>query len=252
MFFFLSKTVSILIQPLIIVMLLLLASVLSKPKRLRKIFFWSGLGLLIFFSNSFISSEVMRVWEIEATPFDEVGHYDIGIVLTGVTESKVFPGDRVYFSKGADRVFHAFQLYRQGRIKKILISGGTGSLLFPGEEEALKLKRVFNLLGVPDSNLIVESESRNTHENAVFSTKIINASFNEPRCLLITSAAHMRRARACFQKTGLVVDVFSTDFRTDERKIGTWIIFDLGGLLKWTTLFKEWAGYIAYGVAGYI
>lgn len=252
MFFFLSKTVPILIQPLTIVIILLLASALVKPTRLRKILFWSGFGLLIFFSNSFVSSEVMRAWEIEATPFEEVGNYDIGIVLTGVTESKLFPGDRVYFSKGADRVFHAFQLYRQGRVSKILISGGTGSLFYAGPKEALKLKQVFNLVGVPDSDLIVEAESRNTHENAVFSTKIVNASFNNPKCLLITSAYHMRRARACFRKTGLNVDVFSTDFHTQERKIGTLIAFDLGGLRKWTILFKEWAGYIAYTVTGYI
>ena len=98
----------------------------------------------------------------------------------------------------------------------------------------------------------MESESRNTHENAVFSTQIIKERFNNPSCLLVTSASHMRRARACFAKTGLKVDVFSTDFNTPRRKAGNLIVFNLGGLIKWTILFKEWAGCTAYWVMGYI
>ncbi len=252
MFFVLSKTVSILIQPFSIVVLLLLCSAIVRSVRLRKILFWSGLGLLIFLSNSFVSSEVMRAWEIEATPYQEVGKYNVGIILTGVTEAKLYPGDRVYFAKGADRVIHAFQLYKQGRISKILISGGTGSLFYEGQLEALKLKEVLNLLGVPDSDLIVESDSRNTYENAVFSSEIIRTTFADPKCLLITSAYHVRRARACFRKTGLPVDVFSTDFHTAERKYGGLIVFNLGGIRKWSILFKEWAGYLAYAMVGYI
>ena len=234
------------------VILLLAAGLLVKSPILKRRLLIGSLVLLLFFSNSFISSEVMRTWEVEATPYSEVGSYDLGIVLTGITESKIFPGDRVYFAKGADRVFHAYQLYQQKKIGKILMSGGTGNLYYPNEKEALKLKQVFQQWGVPEKDLIVETESRNTYENAQFSAAIIRELFVQPKCLLITSASHMSRAKACFIKAGVEVDAFSTDFQTSERKLGSIVGFGLGGFVKWTILFKEWAGLAAYKIAGYI
>ncbi len=120
MFFILSKTLSFLVMPFTMVCLLVLASLLIKNKRWKKLCFWTGLVLMFFFSNDFIANEMMRAWEVKTTAYSDMQPRALGIVLTGVTMSDLRPDDRVYFHRGADRVTHTVQLYKLGLIAKIL------------------------------------------------------------------------------------------------------------------------------------
>jgi uncharacterized SAM-binding protein YcdF (DUF218 family) len=253
MFFFLSKTLNFITNPLVLVCGLLLATAFIKGSRLKRIFFWLAFSLLYFFSNDFIANEVMYAWETPPTPYEEINTtYNLGIVLTGVTLTDKEPADRVYFHHGADRVVHAVQLYKLGIIKKILISGGTGRLLTEGRREADDVYKAMVLMGVPSTDLIVENESRNTYESALNIKALLNG--NVEKSLLITSAFHMRRSNACFKKAQLPVDLFSTDFYTHPRQFTpeTLIIPQIDSIQVWQKLFKEWVGMVAYKMAGYI
>src|SRR5271170_5794089 len=152
MFFFLSKTLNLFTAPLLIICVLLLLSVVLRSARWKKWTFRSGLFLLLFCSNEFIANEVMHLWEIPPTPFNQIKkQYSWGIVLTGVTHSGAGPKDRVYFQRGADRVTHTLQLYKLGIIKKILVSGGSGRLIDIGVREADEIASVLKMMGVnPD------------------------------------------------------------------------------------------------------
>lgn len=254
MFFVLSKLLNFLTNPLVIVLGMFLFSVFLRNVKWKKRLFWSGLSLLIFFSNGFIANEVMRVWEIEATPYNEIRKkYKWGIVLTGVTHNDMLPADRVYFQHGADRVVHAVELYKKGIIAKVLISGGEGRLLTSGRKEADDLLKAMLLMGVPEADIIVENESRNTHESAVNVKEMLKEEAGE-NCLLITSAFHMRRSAACFRKAGLSTDTFSTDFYTHPRYFTPDVLLvpRSESIMIWQKIFKEWAGMAAYKVAGYI
>lgn len=253
MFFFFSKVLSFVTNPLVLVCSLLLASVFFKKERLKKSFFWTSFALLIFFSNDFIANEVMAAWEIPPTPYAEIKNtYPVGIVLTGVTLTDKEPDDRVYFHHGADRVVHAVQLYKLGIIKKILISGGMGRLITKGRREADDVFKVMVLMGVPATDLIIENESRNTYESALNLKRLLKDSTE--KSLLITSAFHMRRSNACFKKAGLPVDLFTTDFYTHPRSFTPETLFipQIDAVMVWQKLFKEWIGMLAYKMAGYI
>ena len=101
-------------------------AVFLKKRSLKKKFLILGVVYLFFFSNRFIVNEVLLMWEIPPTPYENITEvYQAGIVLGGVTNSEKTPRDRVYFSKGADRITHAYQLYNLGKIEKILVSGGS-------------------------------------------------------------------------------------------------------------------------------
>ena len=76
MFFILSKTVSIVCQPFFIIYASLTISFFLKNRKWKKRLFAIGLGLLIFFSNSFISNEVVLLWETPITKFSEVKNYE--------------------------------------------------------------------------------------------------------------------------------------------------------------------------------
>ncbi|MCI0751467.1 MAG: YdcF family protein [Flammeovirgaceae bacterium] len=254
MFFTLSKILHYLAMPLVLVCGFFLASVLIKRQPLKKRLFRTGFVLLFFFSNEFISNEVMTWWEGTATPYASTQACEWGIVLTGVTGAEREPGDRIYFSRGADRVYHAVDLYKRGLIKKILVSGGTGRLIPTGEGEAREIKKAMTVMGVPDSLVMVESESRNTHESAEMSKAILDSLGASSPSLLITSGFHMVRSTGCFEKTGVEVIPFRTDFYSHPRYFTPDVLFipKLSAMLNWQKMLKEWTGIIAYWLAGYI
>ena len=255
MFFFLSKTLNFLVLPLTMVVLCFIASVVIKRQPWSKRFFWAGFVLLLFFSNDFISNAAMRSWEIDAKPFNTLSPRKLGIVLTGSTHSFLEPDDRVYFKRGADRVTHTIQLYKLGLIEKILVSGGTGRLLKADEPEANKYKKVMLMAGVPEQDILLENKTRNTYESAVAVKEILDSlHFTADDCLLITSAFHMRRSLACYRKAGLDIESFTTDFYGLQDKIFLTSILlpSIEGFIIWEKLFKEWTGFVAYKMAGYI
>ena len=254
MFFILSKTLSYLTMIMVWLAALLLLYIFLKNPRWKKRCFWAFVVLFFFFTNDFLAHEVMRAWELPATPFDQIGRkYSLGIVLTGVTMGRREPHDRVYFARGADRVTHAVHLYRLGYIRHILISGGSGRLIATEDREADELKRAFLIMGVPEQDLSVENISRNTYESAVEVKKMLPDSVRASDCLLITSAFHMRRSRACYEKAGMSMDTFATDYYAHAHfYFDSLFIPSIDALALWQKLIKEWVGFAAYKFAGYV
>lgn len=197
----------------------------------------------------------MHTWELPATPYNEMRKYKLGIVLTGSTIPGLVPNDRVYFGRGADRVIHTVQLYKLGLIEKIFISGGSGRLVQIGEHESEEYKKAMLIMGVPADVIMTESETRNTHESAIKVKELITPlGYRSEDCILITSAFHMRRSLACYRKVGLTPDFFTTDFYSEPSKfhVDSLIVPKVDAIDIWTKLVREWVGFIAYKIAGYI
>ena len=87
-------------------------------------------------------------------------------------------------------------LYVAGRAPVMLLSGGDG--------EAKRMAARLVLQDVPQAHLLIESRSRDTHENALYSTQILHRA-GAHRILLVTSTSHMGRAVASFTKQGVEV-----------------------------------------------
>lgn len=254
MFFILSKTLYYLMMPLTWVLGILLLALFTGNQRRRKRLLTAGIVLVWVLGNSFLANEALLRWEIPPVPVARIQQpYDVAIVLTGITNSTKQPRDRTYFEKGADRIMHALQLYKAGKVKKILITGGSASLSGQKQTEASELAAFLRIAGVPGQDVILELQARNTRENALFSAPILKKRFPGQRYLLITSAFHMRRAEGCFQKVGIQVDGFSTDFYTYQRSFAPdkWLLPNEGAFGKWGTLIHEMVGYLVYKVMGY-
>lgn len=254
MFFVLSKLFYFLVMPLTVIVGLWAASLFLKNQRYKKVTGVMGLVLCLFFTNEFIANEVMLWWEIDAVAYNTIRPHKLGIVLTGATMSFVQPADRIYFGKGADRVTHTVDLYKRGLIKKILISGGSGMVIYDEEPEANKFQRAMLMMGVAQEDIWIENATRNTHESAQEVKRMLDSLQIQDRdCFLITSAFHMRRSQACYIKVGLHMDSFSTDFYTHPRKytLASFVVPSLDALINWHKLFKEWVGLLAYKAMGY-
>ncbi len=253
MFFVLSKTMHYLLTPVLwIVVLFIVAFIVRKPKLKIRLFILAGIILLLF-SNSFIQDEFMRWWEVDATAQTELKEsYSYGIVLSGMIsyDNKY---DRINFLRSSDRLLQAIDLYKDGKIKKIFITGGSGELNNPNFKEAEILRNYLVKIGIPENDILVETDSRNTFENACASAKLLKPQKSSDTYLLITSAFHMRRSAACFKKAGFDFDVYVTDRYAGNRKFSFdhLIVPNVYALSRWTLLIHEVSGFLVYKIVGY-
>ncbi len=253
MFFILSKIFAFIINPFTWIVILLLFSFFTKNEKTKKKSLKWLLIITLFFSNAFIFDEFSRAWETPATPYESLKVYDYGIVLGGMSvhDESI---DRVQFFRGADRLIQAIDLYKRGHIKKIIFSGGSGRILHPEMKEGMLVKPYMLKMGVNEEDLIVEGESQNTHENALFTKKIIDSQKLKGDFLLITSAFHMCRSIACFDNESITATAYSTDRFSGPRKfeLDYLLIPNVSVLANWESLFHEWFGFVSYKLAGYL
>jgi uncharacterized SAM-binding protein YcdF (DUF218 family) len=149
--------------------------------------------------------------------------------------------------RGGDRIWQTISLYKAHKIDKILISGDNGDLTNKGLHEARQMKELLVSWGIPPKDILTETVSRNTYENAVETKKVLNRSFPDADSyLLITSGRHMRRALACYEGQGLKCTPYSTDLYTGPKRSYTFdelFVPDVSTLADWHGLLKEWFGY---------
>ena len=235
-----------------VVILLILALLTYNQKRRRRLLIWS-FGLLIFFSNSFVVDEFLRFWEAETTLFIEI---DPDIKTAIVLGGGVFydaETDMVKYGGNADRYLGVLRPYREGRIEKILVSGGAANYLEPNTREGEMLERLYLLCGIEKADILLEDKSLNTHQNALYSKPILDAT-GEKKFLLITSAGHIKRAVACFEKQGINVQPFPVMKGVGKRRfeLDYLLVPQITNFQKWHSLIHEWIGFLSYKVRGYV
>jgi uncharacterized SAM-binding protein YcdF (DUF218 family) len=250
MFFFLSKFLFTLSQPIAWVLVTMLWAWRKKSFKWLKI---SAL-LLIFFSNKFIFNTFGNYFEHRVTSDKLEQNHDFAIVLGGYMKADLDDDSYLNFSDAGSRLSCAVQLWRQGKIKKILLSGGDGSILKPQSDESYLAAQLCKTMGVPDSIIFRDSLSRNTFENAQFSKAIIDKLSPGSTSVLITSAFHIKRSLACCQKVGLDVVPVSSDFRTQKMywyAPGTYLGLEPQNLSHWQSYVREMLGTLVYQLKGY-
>lgn len=250
MFFLLSKILSFLIDPFFWIVVFLLASLLHKRKYLRRRFLTLGLLFLILFSNPFINKFINDLWTVKYVDLKE--KYDYGILLGGMIDIESTP-ENILFLKNNDRLLNTIELFSEKKIKKILISGASGSLNSELKEAEI-LKKYLVKIGIPDSCVLVENLSKNTYENAIncnkkltqiHTSKIIN-------CLIITSDYHIRRSLACFKKTDLNAYPYVKKPTIKHFDLENIIVPQSSALFSWKILLHEIVGYFTYRLLNYI
>jgi uncharacterized SAM-binding protein YcdF (DUF218 family) len=255
MFFSFSKIFEFLLMPVTWILVILIWGMFRQKSGFGRRLLISALTMLLFFTNPFIVNRVMNAWEVKPYSSGQIREpYDIGILLGGSMRYYNDVLERPVYSNSVDRLLQTIELYHEGKIRKVLLSGGSGRLSRPLEKESPIIQKVLVNGGVKPDDIILESESRNTRENALYSAEIIKKEYPGARTLLITSAWHMRRSVACFSAAGLDPVPFPVDERAGQ---GGWtpdrlIIPSVSSLQDWNTLIHEWFGCIMYELAGYI
>jgi uncharacterized SAM-binding protein YcdF (DUF218 family) len=176
-----------------------------------------------------------------------------GIVVLGgaidTRQSNRF-GD-VALNGRAERITAFVTLAKRYPEAKLVYSGGAGLIMEEQKSEAEHAKPLLVALGVAEARLILETRSRDTHENALFTKDLVKPAPGEV-WIVVTSAAHMPRAMGTFKKLGWTVIPYPVDFRRlgegDEafgRNLGR-------GLNLLNISLREWLSLAHYYVSGRI
>jgi uncharacterized SAM-binding protein YcdF (DUF218 family) len=113
------------------------------------------------------------------------------------------PGGRAELDEDTvRRCFHAARLYRQGRPCPVVVSGGKVEEEKPGPPCAELMRDLLVQFGVPPSDVLVESASRTTYENAVECRQLLTGRALN-RVVLVADAVDLYRAVLCFRKQGV-------------------------------------------------
>lgn len=211
MFFYLSKILTFVIDPLFL--LFLVTAILLFRFRAGKwirVTIYSLFFLCYLCSTGFISSNTLRFVEKLSPPSLLLKHYDGVIVLAGMVDLKRSRPDRIEFGSAVDRILRGIDLVKKGQADYLIISGGDGGLIQSGKSEAVLLQDFALKQGLQKRQIIIDPKSRNTHENAIETAKIIKKE-KLNSLLLITSAFHMFRAHGAFRQSGLTVDLLPVD-----------------------------------------
>jgi uncharacterized SAM-binding protein YcdF (DUF218 family) len=254
LFFLLSKTLDFVLLPGVWLVGLLLGALVARPGGRNQRRWLQAAGLLVLLgTNNALVNEALLAWERPPVPLAAVAPADAVVLLTGITSGSKSPHDRVYLQHGADRLTNALWLYRAGRARRIVITGGSGAVFSAGNTEARDLATLLRLAAVPAADILLEERSRNTRENAKFTQELLAKHPDIKLMVLVTSAFHQRRALGCFAKVGLRPQAFPADFYSRNRSWAPdyWLVPDIDALSRWSLLLHEMAGYVVYKVAGY-
>lgn len=255
MFFILSKLLFFLLQPLNWLIGLPIFAFFTKNARRKRRILRGCFALLVFITNPFLGNRVFHAWEAEPIPMNTLRDtFDVGIVLGGYTKGGTYADDRLNLSYAGNRLTDAIQLYKRGIVKKLLISGGDGKLLGESYPESNLAQKYLLDIGVKPEDLLIESQSRNTRENALFSKQLLEKQgLTNAKYLVITSAFHMPRSLGCFKKVGINAQPFPAHFTADKLTIEpqTWLTPNPELIRNWETFIKEWVGYVVYKMQGY-
>lgn len=257
--FLASKLLIFLTQPLawaaalMLVALTLLGRVAGKGRRWGMRALWLALFLLLVQGWEPLPDALLRTLEepYTRTPnAQDVQAFQGVVVLGGALEpSHTWEGRSQFaLNDASERMVAPLVLLRQKPDLQLLFTGGEGDLLGQGLSEAARARIFYESLGLPPEGLLVEDRSRTTYENAVLAARVPGVDPSK-QWLLVTSAWHMRRALATFQKAGWNVSPYAVDFATGSRT--PWSEYSLlRGSRKWALLLHEWLGLLAYRLAG--
>jgi uncharacterized SAM-binding protein YcdF (DUF218 family) len=89
---------------------------------------------------------------------------------------------------------------------------------------------------IDPARVVIETQSRNTHENAVFAKAALRPKQGE-RWLLVTSAPHMPRAMGTFRRNSFLVEPWPVYDRWESKPL-------------YVVAEHEWVGLVAYRLLG--
>lgn len=211
---YLHKLLPLLVSPLGLVTTLLLLNLWLKKRVL------TVLALLVLLVSS-LEYTARWVWSgLEADyPYREVStlqQHDAVIVLSGMLRNFSDQGQRYEQWEDADRFFAGLEILRAGKAQKIIFTGGK----MPWSQarpEGEVLREAAIAMGVADTQILLAGEAANTADEAAAVARLMRE-HGIRSAILVTSSFHMPRARLLFERAGISLEPYATDYKYANRE----------------------------------
>ncbi|NBW48963.1 MAG: YdcF family protein [Betaproteobacteria bacterium] len=186
----------------------------------------------------------------EIAPAADLSAYAGMVVLGGGTEGGRLQQShsQPLINDGGERLAVSAALALRHPALPLVYTGGEGDPAGGGPSEAERARQFYESFRIPAAQVRYEAESRNTYENAVLTAKVPGVN-PQDRWLLMTSAWHMPRSMATFEKAGWNVTAYPVDYRAED--VTVWTRYSLlGGVSDWQLVLNELVGLAAYRLTG--
>lgn len=175
-----------------------------------------------------------------------------GIIILGGFEDGWVSAGRggLAVNESAERLTEGVRLALKHPEAKVVFTGGVGGLWPGGTDAAGPVGEFLTEVGIDRQRVVLESRSRNTHENAVFTAELVKPQAGQ-RWALVTSAYHIPRSMSVFRTAGFDVVAYPVDYRTRgaEDMLRPFERIP-AGLERLDLAAREWIGLLAYRLTG--
>lgn len=242
------------------VLLLVAAAVFRKRQKVRRICFCLAIAVLLVCGNGWVVKYSTRHLESQYPPLSSGSSVaaDCILVLGGGTSDRIPPRTTVEVGEAGDRVLYAAHLFKAGRAQRILCTSGIATGGIGPRPASDAMAELLQDLGVPESAIIRETASSNTHEHGRNLLPILKQK-GFKRILLVTSASHMPRSMGVFKKScpGIEFIPAPTDFRIVELDLPWYrelvnLIPTPGNLVQFSETMHEYLGMAYYRLRGWM
>lgn len=254
MIFLLSKLVGLLVRPSTILLLCCVVGLALSWRGRNRLGRW----LLLVGVGGFVAVLLLPLDQWALLPLEDrfpqvanpPAHVDGIVVLGGAMEPDITADRRIPSLNGAaERMTEGVTLARRYPNAKLVFTGGRGAVTPGRETEADAARALFIDLGVAPDRLVMESASRTTWDNAVFTRALVHPQPGEV-WILVTSADHMARGVGAFRAVGWKVIGWPVGYKSGHDLI-LWLPTSLGHRLgQLDEAVHEWAGLVAYWAMG--
>jgi uncharacterized SAM-binding protein YcdF (DUF218 family) len=117
----------------------------------------------------------------------------LGAAVWGAEVSPVF----------RERINHGIDLYRKGKVRRLIFTGGRGNRGEPTESSAAR--RYALQRGIPARDIMIEEKSHTTYENILYAKELAEAQ-GARKVLIVSDPLHMKRAVVMARDLGLEAD----------------------------------------------
>ncbi len=157
---------------------------------------WKIIVLLIILL--FVLSAVLIIWDGVT---NELAQADVALVMGAKVRPDGTPSGRL-----KARLDTTLSLYEQGLVEQVIVSGGLG---WEGYDEALVMKEYLVDRGVPEGQIIIDSQGYDTYQTAYNASEIMER-HGMRSVIIITQYFHISRTKYALAHFG-VSQVYSVN-----------------------------------------
>lgn len=180
-------------------------------RRLVGIFIIGGIVFITYTNATINNNQTAFIFDDSS----KIGEHKVGLVL-GTSEKKVGGGDNPFF---VNRIDAATELYRVGKIKKILVSGDNSDIYY---NEPKAMQKALLEKGIPKDDIVLDYAGFRTLDSVIRARDI----FGQNDLIIISQEFHIKRAVYIARTLGIDAQGFvakgvpiKSNIRTQIREV---------------------------------